>query len=157
VPYASAAVRTAKGHWCATSGRVVGTAVGDVDGVLGTFDAYTAARVTAGCTEDGPPDRSAPLRFGYGGGSGDEPFDITGRRGRIERRALRGEFRIDGVAAPDVVRIIVATPRDVRTLVPGPSAHAFLAIYDGDFPTGAITLTSVLRDGTRQTETIVRP
>jgi hypothetical protein len=52
-----------------------------------------------------------------------------------------------GSARADVRSITIATPRDVRTLVPSSPAHAFIAVYDGSFPTGKIVTTAHFADG----------
>jgi hypothetical protein len=48
---------------------------------------------------------------------------------------------------PDVERVTLQTPRDVRTLVPSPLGHAILAVYDGTFPAGELVLTAHLKGG----------
>jgi hypothetical protein len=42
----------------------------------------------------------------------------------------------------------------VRTLLPSRRARAFLAVYDGTFPTGEVVLTTTFRDGTTHREVI---
>lgn len=150
VPYAVAAVQTKDGQWCAEGGgRLVDGRVGTIEGRLGAFHEFTASRIAFQCATRLTPER--PLAFGYGGGSEDyDPEEL----GRIARRAQRGIFQIAGVAHADVDRIVIATPRDVRTIVPGPRAHAFQAVYDGEFPTGSITLTSIMRNGRRHVDRI---
>jgi hypothetical protein len=66
---------------------------------------------------------------------------------QIERRTLPGRTLIAGTAKADVASITLATPRDVRTLVPSGASHAFIAAYDGQFFRGAITAVIHLRDG----------
>jgi hypothetical protein len=55
---------------------------------------------------------------------------------------------VSGTTHSDVTAITIATPRDVRTLVPSPRAHAFIAVYDGEFATGEIVITAHFSDGT---------
>jgi hypothetical protein len=38
----------------------------------------------------------------------------------------------------------------VRTLIPSRRAHAFVAVYDGTFPTGETVITVTFTDGTTQ-------
>jgi hypothetical protein len=46
-----------------------------------------------------------------------------------------------------VERVTLDSPRDVRTLVPSPTGHAVLAVYDGHFIDGFVTMTAQLRGG----------
>lgn len=46
----------------------------------------------------------------------------------------------------------IATPRDVRTIIPSARAHAFIVAYDGSFPTGVIVMTSTFKDGTTRVQ-----
>jgi hypothetical protein len=155
VPYAVPAVRTSDGGWCAdTAARLVDGRVGEIEGRLGTFTEFSARRVALQCFGAGKLTANNPLSFGYGGGS--EDYDAI-ETGRVQRRAQRGIFQIAGIAADDVRQIVIATPRDVRTVIPGPRAHTFLAVYDGEFPTGSITLTSIMRDGHRHVDRIDDP
>jgi hypothetical protein len=78
---------------------------------------------------------------------GDRPTGADPQPGRVARRTLPGQTMVWGRARDDVTAVTIATPRDVRTLSPSPRAHAFLAVYDGDFPTGEIVVTAHLRDG----------
>jgi len=52
------------------------------------------------------------------------------------------------------VAVTLETPRDVRTLTPTGRAHAFLAAYDGSFPTGKIRVVARFRDGHVWTQTL---
>jgi hypothetical protein len=54
---------------------------------------------------------------------------------------------VAGLADPAIASVTIATPRDVRTLVPSRRAHAFLAVYDGEFPTGQIVITAHYEHG----------
>jgi hypothetical protein len=71
----------------------------------------------------------------------------TGPR-RTARRTLPGGTVFNGTARADVKSVTIATPRDVRTLIPSRRAHAFLAVYDGTFPTGETVITTTFTDGT---------
>ncbi len=71
---------------------------------------------------------------------------------RIARRTLPGRTVLSGVARDDVARVTIATPRDVRTLIPSSGAHAFVVVYDGTFPTGEGTLTAAFEDGSTAVE-----
>jgi hypothetical protein len=46
-----------------------------------------------------------------------------------------------------VREITIQTPRDVRTIVPSPRAHAFIVVYDGSFPAGNTDLRVTFSDG----------
>ncbi len=66
------------------------------------------------------------------------------------RRTLPGRTILSGVTRSDVASVTIATPRDVRTLVPTRRAHAFVVAYDGTFPTGEVVITSTFDDGATQ-------
>jgi hypothetical protein len=51
-----------------------------------------------------------------------------------------------------VDRITVRTPRDIRSLAPSAVGHAFLAVYDGEFPAGRLEITAHLKNGKTWTE-----
>ena len=97
-----------------------------------------------------------PVQFEAQGGSG------TGLGGetneylppQIERRTLPGRTIITGRADPDVVSVTLVTPRDVRTLRPGGPGHVLITVYDGQFYSGKLTATVLLRSGTTLTEQI---
>jgi hypothetical protein len=149
LPFGTAVVRMPDGRWCTVStGRVVGHEVGQVDYAMGTFEAIGRRLEEDDCP---PPasDRRSPLRFGFGlvESAPGEEIGSSPELGRVARRTLPGLFAISGVAASGVRQITIASPRDVRTLIPSRRAHAFLAVYDGSFPTGDIVLTSTLADG----------
>lgn len=99
------------------------------------------------------PGDKRPCDDGYGFGSDEfEGEDAFQRRARDERRLLAGRTTVYGQCSADVVRVTVSTPRDTRTLVPSPVGHAFLAVYDGDFPAGELVITAHLRSGKTWTE-----
>jgi hypothetical protein len=75
----------------------------------------------------------------------------------VQRRTLPGRTIITGRAAADVTSVTIVTPRDVRTLRPRGPHHALIAVYDGQFFTGKITATVLLRGGRTVTEQIPDP
>jgi hypothetical protein len=143
VAWALGAVPGKAGGWCLSNGagRVVGDRVGSIDFLLGEFRSELGP---ARCPD--PRSRRA-VDVGYSFGDDDRPGASDGR-GRVARRTLRGMTTVYGQAEDDVTAITIATPRDVRTLVPSARAHAFLAVYDGDFPTGEIVITAHFRNRT---------
>ncbi len=132
---------------------MVGDRVGTVDYELGILRESDGAFANGCPAPRTRPTRARPLHFGYstGGGLGmsraEDPVP-----GRIARRTVRGRLVIDGTAHPDVRSITIATPRDVRTIVPSRRARAFLLVYEGGFPTGEITMTARFADGTTRRE-----
>lgn len=72
----------------------------------------------------------------------------------IARRTLPGRTVVYGSAIPGVTRVTIHTPRDVRTLRPSEDGGAFLAVYDGRFTQGKIT---VVATGPGIRATAVRP
>jgi hypothetical protein len=158
LPFAMIAVPNGDGGWCTSSGgRNVGDRVGGVDYVR---DVLTETQFSAGggCTASGPAlarlFKDHPVMMGWGGGSGplaEEGAD-TGGTGRVARRTQSGLMTFTGQAAPGVVAVTLATPRDVRTLIPTGPTHAIMAVYDGSFPTGRIKITARFKDGHVQTD-----
>jgi hypothetical protein len=149
LPWGVAGVRSVDGGWCfSQSERVVGASVGSVDFSLGTIvDSYTPLMECL--RKDDPVLRHHPVveSFLLGGGIEQDQGDDATRRARIVRRTLPGTTVVLGSARADVRSITIATPRDVRTLVPSSPAHAFIAVYDGSFPTGKIVTTAHFADG----------
>jgi hypothetical protein len=148
LPYGLAGVKSRDGGWCFSQPeRVVGDSVGHVDFALGTIvDSFTP--LSECLRADDPLFRHHPVAAGFllGGGIVEDEGDAT-RRARIVRRTLPGTTIVSGLARADVRSITIATPRDVRTLVPTSPAHAFIAVYDGSFPTGKIVTTAHFADG----------
>lgn len=146
------AARTRGGRWCASDlGLVAGDRVGEIDRGLGTFrdarPSYGSSCGTAGARTT----RARPLSYGWSLNAlpgGIEPESAAARRWRTQRRTLAGTTRIHGAAHRDVVSITIASPRDVRTVVPSPRAHVFAVVYDGGFPAGEIAISARMRDGT---------
>ena len=90
---------------------------------------------------------------------GDSGTGLPGEPGEysppeVERRTLPGRTIITGRADGDVAAVTIVTPRDVRTLRPSGPAHVLIAVYDGQFFSGRITATVLLRNGKRVTEQI---
>jgi len=132
------------GRWCVSGfGRIVGGRVGGLDATLGTL-ADVGPDPNVGCPPPvAQPTARQPLRVFYGSMT-------LGAGEAADRSALRtqpGRTFVEGIADPRVRTIAIATPRDVRTIIPSKRAHAFLVIYDGDFPTGRIVLTARLAGG----------
>jgi hypothetical protein len=100
------------------------------------------------------PDPKRACDVGWGGGNAEEleGGDAFARRARTERRLLSGRTQVYGQCSADVDRITVRTPRDIRTLVPSAVGHAFLAVYDGDFPAGKLQITAHLKNGKTWTQ-----
>ncbi len=136
-----------------------------VEGRLASIDARTGAvhygpnGWSAG--GNGPaPRKPPPVRFESHGGP--EESLLVRRttalpRPELERRTLPGRTIITGEADADVVSVTLATPRDVRTLLPSGPEHVFIVVYDGQFFRGAITATIELRDGHTVTEAVPNP
>lgn len=132
--------------------QAVGNRIGLVETSLGLF--YEGGLRRADCRPPRvPPTRTLPVVSGMGfssGHSGED--DLFLRRARIERRLQRGRLEISAICHPDVERVTIQTPRDVRTLVPSPRARAILAVYAGNFRAGEIVITAHLRGGRTWTE-----
>lgn len=154
LPFAMTVTRRPDGAWCqSTGGRVVDGRVGGVDYAR---DILTETSYSGGgtCGGGGAPDfREHPVLMSWGGG-GDatEEGGDTGGTGRIARRTQKGLMTFSGQAAPGVVAVTLQTPRDVRTLIPTGPTNAFIAVYDGSFPTGGVTVVARFEDGHVRTE-----
>jgi hypothetical protein len=94
-------------------------------------------------------DRRRPCTWGsWFNGGGEAPVDGSFlRRARVQRRVQVGRTVFTAICSADVERVTLASPRDIRTLVPSPVGHAVLAVYDGIFIDGYIELTAHLRGG----------
>ncbi|MDA0185566.1 hypothetical protein OJ997_35000 [Solirubrobacter phytolaccae] len=148
-PWAVIVHKSSKGGLCYSApGRLVGTQLGYVDPVLDTFS--TTGEFEIGCGLPKPtrayPLRVTTLRSSIPGGADD--------RGQIERRTLSNRIVFHGSVHPDVMSVTIRTPRDVRTLVPSPTHHMFIAVYDGQFPGGNATATAHLRNGKEVTRSV---
>ena len=131
---------------CAVEGPLVGDITGSVNPEGGTFFPYPMYE-GASC---GPPPTGGAVSFGVSRGGGERPGERT--ETETARRVLPGRTIVKGRAGPDVRRVILQTPRDVRAFRPGPGG-AFLVVYDGTFSTGTVTVIAELANGrtTRQT------
>jgi hypothetical protein len=150
LPWAIGAVPNPRGGYCLTQpGRGFGNRVGQVDFDLGTFDDEQGNRFGLfNCTPKRAAKNAVDTAFLLGGDTAPQMPGSDPERGRIARRTLRGVTVVYGRAREDVTAVTIATPRDVRTLVPSSRAHAFVAAYDGGFEAGEITITAHFRDGT---------
>jgi len=115
--------------------------IGALDARSDTFHPYPVGE--GGNCGAGPSGltRAQPLSFSLSTRPGDGDADAA-------RRTLPGRTLISGTAHPAVREITIQTPRDVRTLRPASRSRAFLAVYDGEFFSGAITVVAHLADGT---------
>lgn len=148
-PYGLLEWRMDDGKRCHYAGRIVGDTVGGLDGASNAFHPYPLFE-GGSCTKGGVP-RARPVQFSVGGrpvGEGDPA------QARSSLRTLPGRTIVSGFAHSDVRDITIQTPRDVRTLRPTGPSRAFLAVYDGEFFSGAITLTARFADGTTHRDTI---
>ena len=77
---------------------------------------------------------------------------------QVARRTLAGRTIVSGSATGAVESVTLRTPRDVRTVRPGPGG-LLLAVYDGVFYGGRVHAEAHMRDGRtiRQTFPIGRP
>lgn len=147
-PWAIVVQEGSRGGRCFSfPGRLVGTQLGYVDPVLDTF--MSTGDFEVDCRPR-KPTRAYPLRVTTLVSS----IPGSDDRGRIERRTLPNRIVFHGRVHPDVVSVTIRTPRDVRTLVPSPEHHLFIAVYDGQFPGGDATATAHLRNGEEVTRSL---
>ena len=71
---------------------------------------------------------------------------------QVARRTLPGRTVLTGSATDAVEAVTLRTPRDIRTVRPGP-AGLLLAVYDGVFYGGDVHATAHMRDGRTITQT----
>jgi hypothetical protein len=156
LPWGVLGYQTSRGYCVTQPGRVVDDRVGTVDFVLGTFnDIWDVGRQCGASLDRLPPDWPAGFGAMIGGGLTPQSDDPTSdpTTGRTALRALPGRTVVYGVARPGVRQLTIESPRDVRTLIPSPRAHSFIVVYDGTFPTGKLTLTGTMADGSKKTVT----
>jgi hypothetical protein len=143
LPWGMTSTRSSEGGWCLSQpGRVIGDRVGTPKARAGTMTESVASVFQ--CQANVRSNRSAPVRLGWTYQRADDELSSTQRSAR---RTQTQRIIFSGTVDPDVKQVTIATPRDVRTLVPSSQAHALLIAYDGDFPTGEIVMTSTFKDG----------
>lgn len=142
------------GGLCVAGGatQIIGDRPGVLDPTWGRF--YPSGLGRADCRAPRvPPTRKRPVVSSIGSGPGPaEAGDVLFDRARRQRRIQPGRFTLYARCHPDVQRVTIRTPRDVRTLIPSPRAHVIYAIYDGAFRAGAIEITARLRGGGTHTD-----
>jgi hypothetical protein len=142
------------GGLCVAGGatQIVGDRPGVLDPTWGRF--YPSGLSRADCRPPRvPPTRKLPVVSSISFGSGPaDAGDVFFDRARRQRRIQPGRFTLYARCHPDVQRVAIRTPRDVRTLVPSPRGRVIYAIYDGDFRAGAIEITAHLRSGRTYTD-----
>lgn len=147
--------QTREGVPCVTQPtQVAGDRTGYIDVRLALVSGGTSPSPSSCRPVAEKPDSKRPCDVGWGGGNAEEleGSDAFARRARTERRLLSGRTQVYGQCSDQVVRITVRTPRDIRTLVPSALGHAFLAVYDGDFPAGRLEITAHLKNGKTWTQ-----
>jgi hypothetical protein len=147
--------QTREGVPCVTQpAQVAGDRAGSIDLRLALMTGGGVVSASACRPLQTKPDPKRACDVGWGGGSAEEleGGDAFARRARTERRLLSGRTQVWGQCSDQVDRITVRTPRDVRTLAPSAVGHAFLAVYDGDFPAGKLQITAHLKNGKTWTE-----
>ena len=128
--------------------RVVDGRGGGPDLRLGLFTETVMTAQSCRPLETKPTaERPCDLGTGFGNEADLERDDAFVERARIERRLVAGRTTIYAQCSADVERVTLATPRDIRTLVPSEVGHAVLAVYDGDFVAGKLVFTAHLKGG----------
>jgi hypothetical protein len=147
------AARGSRGGWCfGHAEQIVGDRAGQIDGRIGSLYEDDGTGFDMSCEDSRfPLTRKRPVNYGRSGGTGLTEGQTD--PGRALLRTLPGRMTIYGVTRPDVKLVTISTPRDVRTIVPSPRAHAFVTVYDGDFASGQIAITATFTDGTSVTHT----
>lgn len=136
------------GVTCSYEGQLVGDMAGAVSPDPGIFMPFP---MHEGGSCGGGPAGDFPVSFGVSSAAADESEVRTPTQ--IARRTLAGRTIVSGEAGAGVARVVLQTPRDVRTFRPGPGG-AFLVVLDGTFATGDVTVTAVMADGRTLRRTI---
>jgi hypothetical protein len=144
----------ADGHNCRYVGRVIGDRVATVSDAR-NWIIFEPQEVSVSFTRR-PRASNRPLtmsitdpRFVRPAG---RPPDAAPSPAQVARRTLPGRMVLTGSASEQVTSITLRTPRDVRTVRPGPGG-LFLAVYDGVFYDGQIHAVARMRDGSTITHT----
>jgi hypothetical protein len=135
-----------EGHACRYTGRAIGNRVATLlDGrnwvLFGTpaeSISYTRRPRTA--------DRPLALSVTEPVFRSVDPRRRTPSAAQVGRRTLVGRTVVAGSAVDEVASVTLRTPRDVRTVRPGPGG-LLLAVYDGIFYGGQLHATAHMRDG----------
>lgn len=134
------------GRVCISSpGRLVGDRLASIEPRLGI--ARPAPFAELNCLQRRAPTAAQPLRMDVAGFSVHDEDPV----GTEQLRRLNDRTVLQGRTTADVRTVTITTSRDIRTLVPDPRTHMFLAVYDGSFPGEPFRVTATLRDGTRRT------
>jgi hypothetical protein len=160
LPYAVLVSAGRDGTCTMTGPRVVGDRAGSVDYALDTFTEDLAG----GGTCAGPPaarrrrmpDGRMPPPWTLGS-SGSSPVREPGAdpaAGRIARRTAPGRVILAGAADADVASLTIASPADVRTVVPAGPRHGFIVVYGGEFATGTFAITTTYKNGRRRRDSV---
>ncbi len=152
-PSWTAARGRARGRGCSYVGRLVGDRVATL---------YDGNQVHFGPSQSSfplrdrqpPADRPLKLTVTDPRSSSFSWFDEgdTPTGAQVARRTLPGRTLVTGRANDGVLSITLRTPRDVRTIRPGPGG-LILAVYDGPFYSGQLHATAHMRDGRTITQT----
>lgn len=134
------------GRVCVSSpGRLVGDRLASIEPRLGI--ARPAPFAELDCLQRRAPTAAQPLRMVVAGFSVHDEDPV----GTEQLRRLNDRTVLQGRTTADVREVTITTSRDIRTLVPDPRTHVFLAVYDGSFPGEPFRVTATLRDGSRRT------
>jgi hypothetical protein len=137
--------RTPSGTPCLYTGRLAGDRVGTVvEGA--TWLRYGAEAFNTRLRELERLRRPLELNLQGPGFGLSRPASGALSPAQVARRTLAGRTVVSGRAGKDVVTITLTTPRDVRTVRPGPGG-VFIAVYDGAFYGGEVRAVAHLRDG----------
>jgi hypothetical protein len=160
LPYALIVTKGPNGTCTMAGPRVIDGRAGSVDYALDTFTEDLSGG--GGCTGPHPPRGRLPdgrtpppwtLGTTNGGGVVREP-GADPASGRIARRTPAGRVIVAGTADPDVASLTIASPADVRTIVPTGPTHGFIVVYGGAFATGDFNITTTYKNGTTRHDTV---
>jgi hypothetical protein len=159
LPYALIVTKGPNGICTMTGPRVVDGRAGSVDYALDTFSENLSGG--GGCSGPNRPRRLPNGRTlppwtlsSSGGGVIDAEPGHDPASGRVARRTPPGRVIIAGTAEPEVASITIASPADVRTVVPAGPARGFIIAYGGTFATGDFVLTTTFKNGRTRRDTV---
>jgi hypothetical protein len=143
-----------RGRAAGRSCRYVGRAIGDRVATIATghnWATYEPMMVSVLFARQ-PRRSDRPLTM-FVNAAAPAPPPAAPSRAQVARRTLSGRTILSGAADERVRAITLRTPRDVRTVRPGPGG-LFLVVYDGAFYGGQIDAIAALRGGRTVTETL---
>lgn len=140
------------GHPCRYTGRAIGNRVATLVDGRNWVRFEAAATSVLSTRRPRAADRPLALRISDPIAAMAEPRWGSRPAAQVARRTLAGRTVLTGSATDAVAAVTLRTPRDIRTVRPGPGG-LLLAVYDGVFYGGDVHAIARMRDGRTITQT----